>query len=1622
MSRKEKTLEKWKNFFSRRDTTSIDFEGMRVDPYVVELGTLKDISVENSVSHRLKSLKDLYEPVLTKKLADYAVESICKQIEDLLSPHQSAETRHIVFQFYIALINGQLYYMQIMRTYLFRLIVQHNIAEDILPRLDMLKALSENGKTITNFEEEIGPLLLTWFPGFMNIGKVTEFLTLVTNVIKFNAAYLDDNVVEGYIRYILTLVCKTKFLEDLQECLNILEAILCYSHLPQTVLQAFVTILCCTVNIESLVPCSLKQMRNLLGTNIGHTGIFTLCVILQDVNNYKNPKLVRGAVFFIGMALWSEHKVLTLSHPPTAILPSFFKVLESNEIIIVYEVVLALNRLVTECGDQLYNRSNLWDAIFTILEKVFIFVESQPNSQTVIKSLNDLLSVAEKDCPEDSHESLFRIIEMCSDYRNEQSVKKLIVYKSEQLKWYKPNFSANLNLLLEKFFKNEKRSAVQLETLNVVRNARKINASFFEDDIIDQAILQNMSNTDAIPDSSVRKGVVQLLISMLESSKTRWFLDILEVIEKIMKRMFENPLEKGYTVASDSTKDSNSDVVAAVEGLVHAFKGKLFCMPSSQCIEIFSLLVKHINQHYEKQLTYTEEAVQTRKLILEFFFQIRANRHRQIGVYSNAGTDYSLYILCDTGNIDGIESPPTSPPPSSPSSLMPTISYLSYNKAYKVIITCLKEERDWPILEMVLKHIPVMLQNKTLIVKGNCSVSTLCSTLCNLIKERNDRFPDSLKNTPPRLTRTDVQGKIFPCVASLTSYHSNLESHVQRILIKCLQFGLVSRSAKICMEGLTLCILEMQNSMIKLLPDVLLNLSKISATKIVAVSVLEFLSNLIRLPHLYVSFVEDQYMSIFAIALPYTNPFKFNLYTVALAHHVLSMWFLKCRIPFRRDFAKFITKGLRSNLNVPLENQSSSSRSDEGTSSEMTNSAILALHTEFMETGLDLMARFTFGMCTNVPQRSPVAEFLLENGQKSSWLVGNKIVTITTSGCGTKSFKQGLCERCYTSSHELNKNIDPESMGDNESIVDENDSIFMEPEATVETRSSEKFSLERKRHRSAIQGTHTTHSKEVLMESNKTKDDIRLHYQKFRETNAVARRHTYVPDTDRMSTIKSMESSSKSKDSDKSGQLCSCWCTSWAEVHIRRPTGNTSWMMKMNNQVFLPSNPLDVPLSVLNSLILPQIEKEDQISFQSSADNEDLDVVESEFKLSCSKAIDIVPSQRSVPPMRRTNSSPDMNTGWLLSTDREPKQSTFESSAESERSHMAVNEELASGSSKQSSLSKQAQQQPPMPSSFRDRGHTISVMSPNRPTGSENLAKAPEVSQRSGISPSFVFLQLFHNSSFGPATYKPLLLQQTETNTRALTVLDHIPPYDTHKIGIVYVGPGQAEDEVAILSNIYGSARYVEFLKGLGEIVDLSESDPHTTYLGGLDTRGEDGTFALIWHDDVMQVVFHVATFMINKESDKNRNEKKKHIANDGVMIVYNESGEDFKLSTIKGHVTNACIVIKPEDFNSNIVSVKYKTKELADTFGHTESYIVSDPSLPVFVRQMALHANLAALLITRRQQSTKYAQVSNWLERLRTIKRLRSKVLDEIKKKNENFGFESSFDVADYDDFTDYV
>lgn len=73
--------------------------------------------------------------------------------------------------------------------------------------------------------------------------------------------------------------------------------------------------------------------------------------------------------------------------------------------------------------------------------------------------------------------------------------------------------------------------------------------------------------------------------------------------------------------------------------------------------------------------------------------------------------------------------------------------------------------------------------------------------------------------------------------------------------------------------------------------------------------------------------------------------------------------------------------------------------------------------------------------------------------------------------------------------------------------------------------------------------------------------------------------------------------------------------------------------------------------------------------------------------------------------------------------------------------------------------------------------------------------------------------------------------------------------------------------------------------------------------------------------------IFHIATLMPTKDLDKYRCDKKRHLGNDFVSIVYNDSGEDFKLGTIKvGDFPCGCVTAGPQGCKPSCVGVTLKT------------------------------------------------------------------------------------------------
>uniref|UniRef100_A0ABI7W8T3 Rap-GAP domain-containing protein n=1 Tax=Felis catus TaxID=9685 RepID=A0ABI7W8T3_FELCA len=1580
----------------------------------------------------------------------------------------------------------------VLRALFFKVIKDYPSNEDLHERLEVFKALTDNGRHITYLEEELAGFVLQW----MDIGLSSEFLLVLVNLVKFNSCYLDEYIA-SMVHMICLLCVQTVSSVDIEVSLQVLDAVVCYNCLPAESLPLFIVTLCRTVNVKELCEPCWKLMRNLLGTHLGHSAIYNMCRIMEDRAYMEDAPLLRGAVFFVGMALWGAHRLYSLKNSPTSVLPSFYEAMTCPNEVVSYEIVLSVTRLIKKYRREL--QAVTWDILLDIIERLLQQLQSldSPELRAIV---HDLLTTVEELCDQNefhgSHERYFELVERCADQRPESSLLNLITYRAQSIHPAKDGWIHNLQLLMERFFRNESRSAVRIKVLDVLSFVLLINRQFYEEELISSVVISQLSHIPEDKDPQVRKLATQLLVDLAEGCHTHHFNSLLDIVEKVMARSLSAPpeLEERDVVAYSASLE---DVKTAVLGLLVILQTKLYALPASHAVRVYETLVSHLQLHYKHGYT-LPIASSIRLQAFDFLLLLRADSLHRLGLPSKDGAvRFSPYCVCDSTEPErgsekkagGPLSPPTGPSGPAPAGPAVRLGSLPYSLLFRVLLQCLKQETDWKVLKLVLGKLPESLRFKVLIFTSPCSVDQLSSALCSMLS--GPRTLERLRGTPEGFSRTDLHLAVVPVLTALISYHNYLDKARQREMVYCLEQGLIYRCASQCVVALAVCSVEMPDIIIKALPVLVVKLTHISATASMAIPLLEFLSTLARLPHLYRNFAAEQYASVFAISLPYTNPSKFNQYIVCLAHHVIAMWFIRCRLPFRKDFVPYITKGLRSNVLLSFDdtpekdsfrarstslNERPKSRIQTSLTSASLGSAdensmaqaddnLKNLHLELTETCLDMMARYVFSNFTAVPKRSPVGEFLLAGGRTKTWLVGNKLVTVTTSvGTGTRSLL-GL------DSGELQGS--PELSSDPSAHVRQT----KEAPAKLESQAGQQVCRGARDRVRSMSGGH----------------GLRVGALDAQATHCPGAQTTPASTSERASAAAQLPAQEKTS----LAAYVPLLTQGWAEILVRRPTGNTSWLMSLENPLSPFSSDINnMPLQELSNALMAAErfkERRDTALYKSLSvpaagsakppppprSNTDSAVVLEEGSPSETdlpgEPTELEDFEATLGPERRCR-RPEAYSRSSSSSSQEEKSFAAEEvaagglpigravSAEGARPSAGLSFQPAQPLSKSSSspelqtlqdtlgdpgdkadvgrLSPEAKARsqsgtldgagaawstpgeesqgrgparpegplpsgcPRSPGGLRPRGYTISDSAPSRRgkrverdafksrAGASNTEKVP------GINPSFVFLQLYHSPFFGDESNKPILLpNELQSFERSVQLLDQIPSYDTHKIAVLYVGEGQSSSELAILSNEHGSYRYTEFLTGLGKLIELKDCQPDKVYLGGLDVCGEDGQFTYCWHDDIMQAVFHIATLMPTKDVDKHRCDKKRHLGNDFVSIVYNDSGEDFKLGTIKGQFNFVHVIITPLDYECNLVSLQCR-KDMEGLVDTSVAKIVSDRNLPFVARQMALHANMASQVHHSRSNPTDIYP-SKWIARLRHIKRLRHRIREEAHYSN---------------------
>ncbi|KAI0255431.1 hypothetical protein BJV78DRAFT_1326174 [Lactifluus subvellereus] len=254
------------------------------------------------------------------------------------------------------------------------------------------------------------------------------------------------------------------------------------------------------------------------------------------------------------------------------------------------------------------------------------------------------------------------------------------------------------------------------------------------------------------------------------------------------------------------------------------------------------------------------------------------------------------------------------------------------------------------------------------------------------------------------------------------------------------------------------------------------------------------------------------------------------------------------------------------------------------------------------------------------------------------------------------------------------------------------------------------------------------------------------------------------------------------------------------------------------------------------------------------------------------------------------------------------------------------------------------------------------------------------------IDPSFFALQL---SQYGRNVgQKRSKVVDTSGLPAFFRTLDRMPVIDTHKVGIMYVAPGQTHER-EILGNNHGSPAYTRFLEGIGRLINLRGQVD--VYAGGLDPD-EDGEYAYAWWDDIGQILYHTATLMPNHEHDPHFNNKKRHIGNDFVRIIWNDSGVPYRFDTLATQFQFVNVVIEPHSlgaisaFSNNLHENEYFRVTVQHAPGMTEFTpignfkLISAESLPLLVRQLSLLGDWFASVFQHTQADTVQVEVqTNW-------------------------------------------
>ncbi|XP_034642706.1 rap1 GTPase-activating protein 1-like isoform X8 [Trachemys scripta elegans] len=233
------------------------------------------------------------------------------------------------------------------------------------------------------------------------------------------------------------------------------------------------------------------------------------------------------------------------------------------------------------------------------------------------------------------------------------------------------------------------------------------------------------------------------------------------------------------------------------------------------------------------------------------------------------------------------------------------------------------------------------------------------------------------------------------------------------------------------------------------------------------------------------------------------------------------------------------------------------------------------------------------------------------------------------------------------------------------------------------------------------------------------------------------------------------------------------------------------------------------------------------------------------------------------------------------------------------------------------------------------------------------------------------------------------------------------------KFGVIYQKAGQTTEE-EVFSNTEESLAFLEFLEFLGDRIQLQD---FRGFRGGLDVmRGQTGTESVYTNFRGKEIMFHVSTKLPFTEGDAQQLQRKRHIGNDIVAIVFQDENTPFVPDMIASNFLHAYVVVQLAHgaIGETLYKVSVTARDDVPFFG---------PPLPnpaIFKKSPEFREFLLAKLINAEYscyQAEKFAKLESFVLPGRSPSRTRGSHFHGRRSSAigiENIQEEKSRDVAD--------